>query len=559
MSKPVLLTVDDDPAVLRAVERDLRRKYSADYRVLRADSGATALELLKHVQQRRETVALLLVDQRMPGMSGVEFLTEALPLFPRSKRALLTAYADTAAAIDSINKAQIDYYLMKPWDPPEERLYPVLDDLLEDWRADFRPPFEGIRVIGLKWSPASHAAKDFLARNQVPYQWLDLESDDEAKRLAGELGATAREKLPIVVFPDGSHLASPQPAELAARVGLRTHAGREFYDVVIIGGGPSGLAAAVYGASEGLKTLVVEKTAPGGQAGSSSRIENYLGFPSGLSGADLARRAVDQARRFGVEFVTPQHVEKIRAEETYRILTLGDGAGEISCHAALISTGVAWRKLNLPGIEQLTGAGVYYGAAATEALSCQDRDVFIVGGANSAGQAAMYLSRFAKCVNMLVRGDSLAKSMSSYLIDQINTTPNIAVHTRSRVVEVQGGQQLEAITVARGSDGEAQTQTVPAVALFVFIGAEPCTDFLDGFVERDEHGFVLTGPELIRGGRRPRGWTLERDPFLLETSVSGVFAAGDVRKGSIKRVASAVGEGSIAIELIHDYLGTYAP
>ena len=552
MKKPVILTVDDDVDVLRAVERDLRRQYGERFRVMRADSGATALETVRQIKLRNDPVALFLVDQRMPRMSGVEFLEQALKDFPDVKRALLTAYADTDAAISAINSVKIDHYLMKPWDPPEERLYPVLDDLLDDWLATFHPPFEGIRVIGLKWSPQAHAVKDFLARNQVPFQWFDVELDAEARKLAEQVGE--KKSLPIVLFSDGSHLSEPTVEALAEKVGLKTRALMPSYDLAIIGAGPAGLAAAVYGASEGLTTVMIEREAPGGQAGSSSRIENYLGFPSGLSGGDLARRAVAQARRFGTEILTPQHATKIRLNGPYRVITLSDGS-EISCQALLIATGVSYRRLQISGIEKLTGAGVYYGAAATEAISCTNEDAFIVGAGNSAGQAAMYLSRFAKNVTLLVRGDSLAKTMSQYLIDQIAKTPNIAVQFRSRVLGAKGNGKLDMLTIANDETGEVKT--VSAIALFIFIGAMPHTSAIAELIECDERGFILSGPDLIANGRRPRNWTLKRDPFLLETNVPGVFVAGDVRHGSIKRVASAVGEGSIAIELVHQYLNRF--
>jgi thioredoxin reductase (NADPH) len=547
MAKPVLLTVDDDAEVLRAVERDLRREYGNRFRVMRANSGESALDTLRQLKLRNNPVALLLVDQRMPRMSGVEFIEQANTIYPEAKRALLTAYADTEAAIGAINKARVDYYLMKPWDPPEDNFYPVLNDLLDDWLASFRPPFEGIRVLGHRWSPQALEIKSFLAGNHVPYQWLDVETDAEAGRMLE--GAPDR-KLPLVVFPDGEQLEAPNAAQMAQKIGLRTRADQQFYDLIIIGGGPAGLAAAVYGASEGLKTVMVERQAPGGQAGTSSRIENYLGFPSGLSGADLARRAVTQARRFGVETLAAEAVG-MRCQDSYRFVQLADG-GELSSHVILISTGVAWRKLDVPGTERLAGAGVYYGAAMTEAFSCRDEEVYVVGGANSAGQAAMHLSKYARQVTMLVRGVSLAATMSQYLIDQIAATPNITVRRRANVVEAHGDANLEAITVA---DANTDTrETLPTKSLFIFIGAQPHTDWLAGKLERDEHGFILSGRDLLRDGRKPNGWTLEREPFLLETSVPGIFVAGDVRHGSVKRVASSVGEGSIAVQFIHQYL-----
>jgi len=555
MAKPVILTVDDDLEVLQAIARDLRQQYGDRFRIIRADSGAAAIEATQKLKLRNEPVALFLVDQRMPQMSGVEFLEQALKIFPNAKRALLTAYADTDAAIRAINSTQIDYYLLKPWNPPEERLYPVLNDLLDDWFASFRPAFEGIRVIGNRWSPQSHDMKDFLARNQVPYQWLDIELSEEAQKLAAFANCD-RLTLPLVLFSDGSSLVQPSIAAVAEKVGLRTQAEKPFYDLIIVGGGPAGLAAAVYGASEGLHTVMIEREAPGGQAGTSSRIENYLGFPSGLSGSDLARRAVTQARRFGVEILSPQEVTGMRVEDPYRFITLSDGS-EVSCHALILALGVSWRRLNVPGLDRLTGAGVYYGAAQTEALTCQGEDVYIIGGANSAGQAAMYFSKYARQVTLLVRGESLTKSMSQYLIEQIAETPNIIVQPHSSVIEAKGETSLEAIVIENAVTGELEI--VPAVSLFIFIGAVPRTEWLDGAVERDDRGFVVTGPDLksgttLQGAPRPKGWRLDRDPYLLETNVPGVFAVGDVRHGSIKRVASGVGEGSICVQFVHQYL-----
>lgn len=550
MAKPVLLAVDDDPEVLRAIERDVRSRFAARFRVLQANSGARALEILKQLRLRNEVLALVLSDQRMPTMTGVEFLEQAKEIFPGAKRVLLTAYADTDAAIKAINTARIDYYLVKPWDPPEEHLFPVLQDLLDDWLATYLPPFQGIRVIGHSWSPQAHVIKDFLARNQFPYRSLNIESDKEAQEILDHAGLT-RANLPVVIFPDGTALERPAQAQVAEKVGLKTHAGKPFYDLIIIGAGPAGLAAAVYGASEGLRTVLIEREASGGQAGTSSRIENYLGFPVGLSGGDLARRAVTQATRFGVEILMPQQVEAIRVEGPYRFVTLADGT-EISCHAMIIATGVAYRKLDVPGIDALTGAGVYYGAAMTEALSCQGSDVYIVGGANSAGQAAMYFSRYARSVTLLVRGDSLAKSMSQYLIDQIAATENIKVQTHVQVVEVQGEKNLETLCVLHTDTNEVQR--VPAQALFIFIGAMPNTDWLGGLLDRDPQGFILSGPDLTRDGRKLPLWTVKRPPFLLETSVPGIFVAGDVRSGSVKRVASSVGEGSISVQFVHHYL-----
>ncbi|MGO8787783.1 MAG: FAD-dependent oxidoreductase [Terriglobia bacterium] len=553
MAKPVLLTVDDDPEVLRAVERDLRRRYAERYRVIRAESGASALEALRGLKRRGDSVALLLVDQRMPQMTGVEFLGQAMELFPNAKRVLLTAYADTDAAIRAINDARIHHYLLKPWHPPEEHLYPALDDLLDDWMGSFQPPFDGIRVLGTRWSPHSYAIRDFLARNQAPYQWIDVETAErvaEVRQLMSAVGAEPS-NLPIVLFPDGTSLANPSTAELAEKLGLRVRPDLKFYDLVIVGGGPAGLAAAVYGASEGLSTVMVEMEAPGGQAGMSSRIENYLGFPSGLSGGDLARRGVAQARRFGVEILAPQQVTGVRVEGPSRVVKLAAG-NDIGCKVLLIATGVSYRKLNVPGAERLQGCGVYYGSAMTEAMACQGEDVYIVGGANSAGQAAMYFSKFARRVVMLVRGASLSVTMSQYLIDQIKKTPNIQVETHSQVVEVHGEQHLESISIHCGDSGKIETASTNLLS--IFIGAEPNTDWLSGVVERDARGFILTGADLVRDGKKPQGWPLQRNPYWVETSVPGIFAAGDVRYGSVKRVASGVGEGSIAVQFTHQYL-----
>ncbi len=553
MSKPILLSVDDDSDVLRSIERDLRAQYGAEYRVIGSDSPTAALELLNQLKLRNDSLALLLADQRMPQMDGVGFLQEARQVFPEAKRALLTAYADTNAAINAINQANIDYFFMKPWDPPTEHLYPQLDDLLDDWRASYRPAFEGIRVLGTRWSPRSYEMRDFLARNHVPYQWIDIEqsaNDPETKRVLEALGPDAS-KIPVVLFPDGTKLLETIPAEVAQRVGLRTRAQTDFYDLAIIGGGPAGLAAAVYGASEGLHTVMIEREAPGGQAGMSSRIENYLGFPAGLSGGDLARRAVVQAQRFGVEILSPVEANGVRIEGPYRIVKLADGS-EISCHALMVSTGVQWRRLEVPGIDRLQGAGVYYGGGSTEALSCKGEIVYVVGGANSAGQAAINFSRYAERVVMLVRGNSVASTMSQYLVDQINATPNVQLWMNANVSEVHGETHLEGISVLCSDTG--QVERVPASAMFIFIGALPRTEWLAGVVERDDRGFILTGPNLIVGDRRPKGWTLDRDPFLLETNIPGIFAVGDVRHSSIKRVASGVGEGSVAVQFIHQYL-----
>jgi thioredoxin reductase (NADPH) len=549
-TKPVLMTVDDDPEVLRAVERDLRTQYGNRYRVLAADSGATALSTLEQLTVRGQAVALFLVDQRMPRMTGVEFLEKAIELFPDAKRVLLTAYADTDAAIRAINTARVDYYLMKPWDPPDERLYPIVDDLLDDWQAGYRPTFEGIRIVSHRWSARAHNLKDFLARNQIPYQVLDIEADEQAQKLV-ELAGAGVDTLPLVLFQDGSHLVDPEPLAVAAKLGMRTRAETEFYDLVIVGGGPAGLAAAVYGGSEGLRTLLIEREAPGGQAGTSSRIENYLGFPSGLSGAELARRALTQATRFGVEVVSLQEVCGLKVNDPYRTVRFTDGS-EVTCYTLLVATGVQYRKLEAPGIDRLLGAGVFYGAAMTEAMACKGQHVYIVGGANSAAQAAMYFVNYAEDVTLLVRGNSLSAGMSQYLVDRIESSPTIHVRLNSSVVEVDGEGRLETITIADSSTG--QKETVPAGAMFIFIGASPRTEWLDGVVERDRSGFVLSGLDLMREGQRPRGWTRDRDPFLLETTVPGVFVAGDVRHDSVKRIASAVGEGAMAVQFVHKYL-----
>jgi thioredoxin reductase (NADPH) len=550
MGKPVILAVDDDVSVLEMVVQDLRRQYGANYRIQRAASGQAALDTCDQLKKRGDTVALFVSDQRMPGMSGVEFLGKAMEIFPKAKRALLTAYADTEAAIQAINTAKINYYLTKPWDPPEERLYPVLNDLLETWKEDYKPPFEGLRVVGPRYTLRDHQVRDFLSRNQVPYVWLDPEVNSEAVELLTRFHLDDH-KLPVVLFGDGTSLVQPGQMELAAKLGMRTQATKEFYDLVIVGAGLAGLAAAVYGASEGLRTLVIEDEAPGGQAGSSSRIENYLGFPEGVRGEDLARRALIQATRFGAEMLT-QKATGIRTENNYTIVQLADGR-EVSCHACLIAVGVYYRRLTTPGVERLTGAGVYYGAAMAEAQACKDENVFIIGGANSAGQAAMYFSKYAKKVTMLVRADSLKNSMSKYLIDQIAGTSNIEVKTECQVVEALGESRLSCLRLC----GPGNEETVPASGLFIFIGAAPNTDWLPDTIMRDANGFLLSGSDLKVDGKMAKGWNQPRDPYLLETSVPGIFVAGDVRHGSIKRVASAVGEGSISVQFIHQYLAGF--
>jgi thioredoxin reductase (NADPH) len=549
MARPILLAVDDDVSVLEAVVQDLRRQYGAEYRIMRADSGGRALETLSELQKRPDPVALLLSDQRMPGMSGVEFLWRANEMYPNAKRVLLTAYADTEAAIQAINTAKIHYYLTKPWDPPQERLYPVLDDLLDDWKAEYVPPFEGLKVIGSRWALNDHTVRNFLMRNHVPYRSIDVTSA-EAQKILNERHLTA-EQLPVVLFADGSLLIEANPDALAAKVGLSTHAAQEFYDIVVVGAGPAGLAAAVYGASEGLKTLVIEPEAPGGQAGSSSRIENYLGFPSGITGGDLGRRAFTQASRFGAEFVT-QRAVGLRIDGQYRFVQLGDGR-EVASHVVLLAPGVQYRKLGIPGSDRLTGRGIYYGAALVEATSCRDEEVFVVGGANSAGQAALHFAKYARKVTMLVRGSGLSATMSKYLIDEIERTSNVSVETHTQVIAAEGEERLEALRL-RGAKGE---YCVQASSVFVFIGAEPGVEWLPDAVLRDGKGFVLAGPDLRQNGKAPDGWHENREPFLLETSVPGVFVAGDVRHGSVKRVASAVGEGSIAVQFAHQYLAGF--
>jgi thioredoxin reductase (NADPH) len=553
MPKPVLLTVDDDPDVLRAVERDLRSRYADRYRILRAASGPEAMNTLTQLHSRNEAVALMLADQRMPDLDGVGFLAQATELFPSSKRALLTAYADTNAAINAINEAKVHYFLLKPWDPPEENLYPAIDDLLNEWADSYRPPYEGIRLLGTRWSAHAYDLRNFLARNHLPYQWVDVElnTGDSATEalLKDEKGDPL--ELPLMVFPDGSRLSDPAPLAVAQKIGLRTHADVEFYDLAIIGGGPAGLAAAVYGASEGLRTVMIEREAPGGQAGLSSRIENYLGFPAGLSGQDLARRAVVQATRFGVEILAPQEAVGLRVEGPYRIVELADGS-RISCHVLLLAMGVQWRNLGVPGEERVRGAGVYYGGGVTEAIACRGETVYVVGGANSAGQAAVHFAKYAQKVVMLVRRESLVSTMSQYLIDQIQKTANIEVWPRTEIAEFHSSSQLEEISVRCAATGT--TDRYPARSVYIYIGALPQTDWLGDSVHRDERGFILSGPDLVKGGKRPANWLLDRDPNLLETSVPGIFVVGDVRHGSVKRVASGVGEGAVAIQLIHQYL-----
>jgi thioredoxin reductase (NADPH) len=544
-AKPAILAVDDDPPVLRAVERDLRARYADEYRIIGAGSAADALEVVRDLTQRDDPVALFLVDQRMPAMTGTEFLAEALVLQPEAKRVLLTAYADTDVAIRAINEIRLDQYLLKPWDPPDEKLYPVIDDLLADWTAGHRPAFDGLRLLSGRWAPRGHEIRDFLTRNQVPYAWLDPETDEDGRRLAASFDQSVDPTRPVVVLPDDRILHDPSNRDLADAVGMATHAALPFYDLVIVGGGPAGLAAAVYGASEGLKTLMIEREAPGGQAGTTSRIENYLGFPSGLSGGDLARRALTQAKRLGAEILTSQEATTVRREDPYRFVGLDDGS-EVSCQAVVVTTGVSYRQLEVPGAAELAGAGVYYGAATTEALLYRDREVAVIGSGNSAGQAAVHLARFARTVHLVIRGDDMAGGMSAYLVGQIRELENVEVHTSTETVSVRGKSHLESATFST-PDGEAE---LALEAMFIFIGQQPRTAWLEGVVARDERGFVLTGPSVPGDG----GWNLDRQPFLLESSLPGLFAAGDVRHDSVKRIASAVGEGAMSVALIHRYL-----
>ncbi|MGI4756071.1 MAG: FAD-dependent oxidoreductase [Janthinobacterium lividum] len=545
MARPILLVVDDDISVLEAVVQDLRRKYAKDYRIVRAASGQAALDTCVQLKERGDAVALFLSDQRMPGMTGVDFLSRAIPMYPDAKRVLLTAYADTEAAIRAINTAKIHYYLNKPWDPPEEKLYPVLDDLLVSWHQGYLPPYEGLQVVGTRWGAQDYAVRDFLSRNHVGYRWLNPEVQPDVLDLLKTRGLDEAH-LPVVLFQDGTAMVQPTQMALAERIGLRTQADKEFYDVVVVGAGPAGLAAGVYGASEGLRTLVVEPDAVGGQAGSSSRIENYLGFPQGISGEELAKRGYIQAQRLGAEFLT-QRVMSIKVEDQYRVVALEDGR-EVSCSVVLVATGVSWCKLDVPGADQFVGSGIYYGASQSEATTCQDEEIFVVGGANSAGQAAMNFSKYARKVTMLVRGKGLESSMSKYLIDQIRGTANIVVETETQITRFCGMDHLESIEL-RTPRG---TETRMATSVFTFIGAAPKTGWLPTEVCRDERGYVLAGPDLRRSGA---AWAVpNRDPYLLETSVPGIFVAGDVRHGSVKRAASAVGEGSIAIQFVHQYL-----
>ena len=546
------MTVDDDAEVLGAIERDLRAHYATDYRIVKACSPGEAMQAAQQLKTRGMSVALFLVDQRMPGMSGTELLAELKKLFPESVKVLLTAYADTEAAIKSINEIDLDHYLLKPWDPPTERLYPVLDDLLSKWSTRVRLPFDGIRLVGAQSSAESFRAKEFLARNLVPYQWIDIDRDPSMKELIMKLGADDGH-LPVVLLPDGTHLVSPDLNVLAGKVGLQTKPKSPFYDLIVVGSGPAGLAVALYGGSEGLRVVMIEQSAPGGQAATSSRIENYLGFPSGITGADLAQRAVAQARRFGVEILTASEAVGLRREDPYRIVKLQDGS-EISAYAVIFTTGMSVKRLEVPGVEQLQGIGVYYGAAMTEGATYRDQHVCIVGGANSAGQGAMFFARYARKVTMLVRAPALSPAMSQYLVDRINGTKNIEVITKVDVAEVRGTGRLETVVLRDVLTGGLTE--LDCAAMFIFIGAKPSTDMVQGVLATDEQGFVLTGADLPRLNGRPRGWNLDRDPFLFETSIPGVFAAGDVRSGANRRVAAAVGEGSASIFTIHKYLQT---
>ncbi|MDQ3290334.1 MAG: FAD-dependent oxidoreductase [Bacteroidota bacterium] len=550
MKQPIIFVIDDDPQVLRAIERDLRKQYRKEYRILTSESGEEALEVVKELKLKSEAVALFLSDQRMPGLQGVDFLEQAKEYFPEAKRVLLTAYSDTNAAIQAINKVQLDYYLMKPWDPPEEKLYPILEEQLNDWQINFKPDFQGIKLVGFQWSPQSHLVKDFLAGNLIPYQWLDIQVNPKAQELL-DLSKLDNKDLPVLFFEDGTYLTNPDLLSLATKIGLKVTANANLYDVVIIGAGPAGLAAAVYGASEGLKTLVIERRAPGGQAGTSSKIENYLGFPTGLTGAELTKRAILQATRLGAEFLAPLEVVDIQLKDNYKILILTDGT-EIKTRSIVLTMGVEYMQLPAAGIDNFTGAGIYYGAATTEAVAAKGEEIYIVGGGNSAGQAAMYLSKFAAKVNIVIRGQSLAATMSQYLIDQINNTSNIQLLNRTVVKEAHGDSRLDALVLENVDSKECWK--VKAHFLFIFIGAKPCTDGIKLDFMTNGKGYIETGRELMKYDNFRKTWKLEREPFPLESCYPGVFAAGDVRSGAMNRIASAVGEGAMAIKLVHEYL-----
>jgi thioredoxin reductase (NADPH) len=550
MKLPFIIIIDDDIQVLRAIQRDVRKKFREEYKVLSTESAVEALEAIKELKSKNETVALFISDQRMPEMEGTAFMEKAKDIFPEAKKVLLTAYSDIEAAIKAINTLKLDYYLLKPWNPPEEKLYPVITDLLDDWQNNFIPEFEGIKIIGYQWSPISHRIKDFLTGNLIPYKWFDIELNKEAAELISTHKIETNE-LPAVLFEDGTLLKSPEEVEIAEKIGLKSAASEELYDVVIVGAGPAGLAAAVYGGTEGLRTLLIERKAPGGQAGTSTRIENYLGFPSGLSGADLTRRALTQALRFGVELLSPCQVINISTKDNYKILSLSNGS-EIKAHTVIISTGVDYNTLDAKGINELTGSGVYYGAATAEAHSCKGKNVAIVGGGNSAGQAAMYLSGFAENVFIVIRRNSLDSTMSRYLIDQISKTNNISLITNSVIIEAGGKNKLECIILKNTETGEQKT--IESVALFIFIGARPVTDWIKSNIFMDSKGFIETGRDLLKFENFKKVWKLERDPYPLETCIPGVFSAGDVRAGAMNRVASAVGEGAMAIKLVHEYI-----
>ena len=551
MKLPFIIIVDDDEQVLRSIQRDVRSKYREEYRVSGADSAIEALELIQEINQKNETVALFISDQRMPEMEGVEFLEKAKEIFPEAKMVLLTAYSDIEAAIRAINDIKLDFYLLKPWNPPEEKLYPVLDDLLEEWSANVKLPYDGISIYGTRWSGVCYSVKEFLSRNLIPYKWIDIDTDEAMKQKALTIASDIA-NLPVVIFADGTNLINPTNNQIAEKVGLQTKAKLDFYDLIIVGAGPAGLAAAVYGASEGLKTLIIEQNAPGGQAGTSSQIENYLGFPSGITGADLARRAATQVKRFGAELLT-QEVVSIKVNQPYKTLKLANG-NEVSSYAVVFTAGVSVRMLEKEGVEKFVGAGVYYGAAMTEAALYKDKDICILGGANSAGQGALFFSRYAKTVTMIVRADSLGKAMSSYLVERIEAAPNIKVLTKTEINSVIGNEKIEKISLKNIPDGKIWELDTSAV--FIFIGAAPRTEILKEIIETDEKGFILTGLDLLKKNNVIKGWTLDRDPFLLETNVPGIFAAGDIRSGSGKRVAAAVGEGSATISMVHKYLET---
>jgi len=550
MSQPIIFSIDDDQQVLRALGRDLKSKYRQEYKILSSDSAKEALASLRELKNKGENLALFISDQRMPEMEGVAFLEKAMEIYPEAKRVLLTAYSDTDAAIKAINDVKLDYYLTKPWDPPEEKLFPIVNDLLDEWQNNFIPHYHGIKLIGYQFSPKSHHIKDFLAGNLVPYLWMDIETSEEAEQLI-QLNNIEKKDLPAIFFEDGTYVVDPNLPAVASKIGLNPSIKHDIYDVVIVGAGPAGLAASVYGASEGLKTLLVERRAPGGQAGTSSRIENYLGFPTGLSGADLTRRAITQATRFGTDFLSPQSVKEIKTKDNYKIIVLEDGR-EINTKSVVITTGVDYRKLDTKGLEQFTGAGVYYGAATTEASSCKDKEVFVVGGGNSAGQGAMYLSKFAKNVYIIIRKEDLTSTMSAYLIDQINGTPNIHLLAKTEIEEAHGSDKIQSLSLENVETKNIEQK--PADAVYIFIGAKPYTEWVATDILKDDKGFIETGRDMKLHENFNKIWKLQRDPYLLETSSPGIFAAGDVRAGAMNRVASAVGEGSMSISFVHKYL-----